>query len=134
MERRENVTARSVTTVLSALHTQVTREETMADISDGDWIAPGEDPLPIESPQTGPAQAPGVGQEHGFCLYLGPRGQRCRRPAIQSGFCRLHQPGGFPRAVRDRKRILAAALALAAILWPYLHDVLAEILRWINTR
>ncbi len=73
-------------------------------------------------------------QEYGPCLYLGPKGQRCNRPATEGGYCGVHREGGIARAVRDPRRILAAAITLIVILWPYLHDALVEILRWINSR
>src|SRR5271157_6011556 len=30
--------------------------------------------------------------DQGPCLYFGPQGQRCSRPAIANGFCARHKP------------------------------------------
>jgi hypothetical protein len=40
----------------------------------------------------------------------------------------------MPQAIRNPARVLAAAIAIVALLWPYIHDVLREIIRWMQTR
>jgi hypothetical protein len=71
--------------------------------------------------------------EYGPCLYLGPKGQRCSRSALEGGYCATHRQGGPAAAARDPRRVLAAALTLLVILWPYVHDIISEILKWINS-
>src|SRR5271155_4700638 len=34
----------------------------------------------------------------GPCLYFGPQGQRCARPALEGGFCAQHGPGTTKKA------------------------------------
>jgi hypothetical protein len=65
------------------------------------------------------------------CLYLGPRGERCVRPAGESGFCDRHDPElARPAAGLLVKRLWAAVLALV-FLWPLLMDFLRILRRWI---
>ncbi|MGA2510243.1 MAG: hypothetical protein ABSG27_08415 [Candidatus Acidiferrales bacterium] len=90
----------------------------------------GESTYPLVG--TGPQPAGRV--DHGPCLYLGPVGQRCDKRALAGGFCAKHRPGGMPQAIRNPARVLAAAIAIVALLWPYIHDVLREIIRWMQTR
>jgi hypothetical protein len=73
-------------------------------------------------------------RDRGPCLYLGPAGQRCNRAALDGGFCASHRPGRrIASAIRDPARVLAATIAIVALLWPYLHDVVRELLQWINS-
>jgi len=69
----------------------------------------------------------------GPCLYLGPAGQRCTRPAQEGGFCAVHQPegpaGGKPGATPRRVGVIMAILAL---LWPILADIVREIIRLLR--
>ncbi|MFZ3330658.1 MAG: hypothetical protein WA197_08510 [Candidatus Acidiferrales bacterium] len=73
--------------------------------------------------------------DQGPCLYLGPKGQRCRNPAVSGGFCLRHQPGelGGPKvAARGVSRVVAAGIGILAAMWPVIADVLRELLRWIH--
>jgi len=38
--------------------------------------------------------------DQGPCLYFGPQGQRCDRPAIANGFCARHLPAHLDQAAR----------------------------------
>ena len=65
------------------------------------------------------------------CLYIGPAGQRCDRPAGESGFCSKHhiaQPG---EEVSNRVRAKRAAvvIGLLAALWPVIADLIREFIR-----
>jgi len=67
------------------------------------------------------------------CLYLGPAGQRCNRPATDSGFCSRHQredtaPG--PTLVPSRR--VAVLMVIVALLWPILADLVRELIRLIR--
>jgi hypothetical protein len=76
---------------------------------------------------------PSSSADQGPCLYLGPRGQRCARRATKGGFCALHQPDApVARIARPSKKLAASILAIIAVIWPYLADVLREVLRWIH--
>lgn len=68
----------------------------------------------------------------GPCLYLGPRGQRCALPAVEGGFCSKHRPGAKEAGSPVAKRIVGAVAAVLGILWPYITDLVREILRWIH--
>ena len=68
----------------------------------------------------------------GPCLYLGPRGERCSRPALEGGYCARH--GGNPAAgspARSYTRVLAATLALIMLVWPYVSDLVRDLFRWL---
>jgi hypothetical protein len=73
-------------------------------------------------------------RQSGPCLYLGPAGERCSRPALAGAFCAKHQPGGRMEALKNPARILAAALGIVALIWPYVNDLVREILRWTHER
>ena len=76
---------------------------------------------------------PSSSADQGPCLYLGPRGQRCARRATKGGFCALHQPDApVARIAKPSKKLAASILAIIAVIWPYLADVLREVLRWIH--
>ena len=75
-----------------------------------------------------PGESESRGQ--GPCLYLGPAGQRCNRPALAGGFCARHGSGGPRDAIKNPARILAAALGVVALLWPYVSDLVREIIHW----
>lgn len=65
----------------------------------------------------------------GPCLYLGPAGQRCSRPAQEGGFCAVHQPegaAGAKPAVSPRR--VAVIMAILALLWPILADIVRELI------
>lgn len=87
---------------------------------------------------------PNAGQkrsDQGPCLYFGPQGQRCSRPAIANGFCARHTPeqaeqsaslgAALPSAGR-KPRIVAlglAALVFFDYFWPIISEVVREIIR-----
>jgi hypothetical protein len=76
---------------------------------------------------------PSNAADQGPCLYLGPRGQRCGRRATRAGFCAIHQPDAEGRRIAlPSKKLLASLLAIVAVIWPYLADILREVLRWIH--
>ena len=74
------------------------------------------------------------GADQGPCLYFGPRGQRCDRRATNSGFCAIHQPDGAAASgiPKPSKKFIASLLAIAAVVWPYLADIVREVIRWIH--
>jgi hypothetical protein len=77
--------------------------------------------------------APSSLADQGPCLYLGPRGQRCGRRATKAGFCAIHQPGGALAGIsKPSKKLAASLLAIVAVIWPYLADILREVIRWIH--
>jgi hypothetical protein len=89
--------------------------------------------------------------DQGPCLYFGPQGQRCNRPALANGFCANHTPAqlgqpsqpGIPAPVSELftgapspaakpfARLIAVG-AIFAALWPEIADLLREIIRWIH--
>jgi|SRR5580704_2464829 hypothetical protein len=88
-----------------------------------------------------PAGPGSPGADQGPCLYFGPRGQRCGRRALTGGFCAMHQPGGAPGGMpggtntgtsRPSKKFIASVLAIVAVIWPYLADIVREVIRWIH--
>ena len=76
----------------------------------------------------------GEPQARGPCLYFGPSGERCSRPALAGGVRAQHGPGGRMEALKNPARILAAALGIVALIWPYVNDLVREILRWTHER
>jgi hypothetical protein len=77
------------------------------------------------------------GADQGPCLYFGPRGQRCSRRALAGGFCAIHKPGGAPSGAtgatsKPSKKFIASLLAIVAVIWPYLADIVREVIRWIH--
>lgn len=73
------------------------------------------------------------GADQGPCLYLGPRGQRCGRRATRGGFCAVHQPGASVGGIaKPSKKLAASVLAIIAVIWPYLADIVREVIRWIH--
>jgi hypothetical protein len=107
---------------------------------EGGWgsdLEPGADvePAAAASPGSGTmgVRIPQQLNDQGPCLYLGPAGQRCERPALAGGFCARHMPGAkIIKRVSAPSRILAAIAAILGILWPYLADVVREIMRLIH--
>jgi hypothetical protein len=73
--------------------------------------------------------------DQGPCLYLGPGGQRCDRRAVRDGFCSRHLPGATvgKTSTTPSKKVIAALIAISGILWPYLEDIVREVLRWIHS-
>ena len=74
-----------------------------------------------------------AGGNQGPCLYLGPGGERCARPALPGGFCARHQPGGMLQPGKPRAKLVAAVLGILGLLWPLLGDIVREVIRWIHT-
>ena len=102
--------------------------------SEAAWAGKQASAEPSESLSTedDPAESKPSGQ--GPCLYLGPAGQRCDRPALAGGFCVRHRPGARREVLKNPARILAAALGIAALVWPYVNDLVREIIRWTHSR
>jgi hypothetical protein len=73
-------------------------------------------------------EAPAGGR--GTCLYLGPQGQRCWRPAGPSGFCARHVPPGPGAAPQPGPwlRRLVALLVAAGLLGPLLVELVRSLL------
>lgn len=92
------------------------------------------DYLPVSGISASPTSAnPATAKNWGPCLYLGSSGQRCARPALESGFCAVHSPGSGAVITPNRRRVLAAVAAILGILWPYVDDVVREIIRWMHS-
>jgi hypothetical protein len=85
-------------------------------------------------PTAPPVGMPAKGADQGPCLYFGPRGQRCDRRATNAGFCAVHQPNGVTASgiPKPSKKFIASLLAIAAVVWPYLADIVKEVIRWIH--
>src|ERR1700693_1754314 len=84
-----------------------------------------------------PAAMVSKGADQGPCLYFGPRGQRCTRRALTGGFCAIRQPAGAPGGTpastsKPSKKFVASVLAIVAVIWPYLADIVREVIRWIH--
>ena|SRR5690348_9178169 len=71
---------------------------------------------------------------NGPCLYLGPGGERCSRSALAGGYCAQHGDPTFRVLGRNYARVLAATIALVLIVWPYVSDLVRELLRWLASR
>jgi|GEM_PF-2357393 len=115
----------------------------------GEWTftPPEVDPIGQVEPAQFPSEAPGsqsasslfpAGQSANrpLCLYFGPAGERCYRPALDNGFCPRHQPNASPTAPRDesraRKKKAAATVGIIAALWPLVEELLRQIFRLIR--
>lgn len=84
-------------------------------------------PAEVRTPET-------QSRTHGVCLYLGPRGERCSRPAAESGFCSKHQQNGPPTTEANPPQVgrrLMTGFALLAIVLPIFLDVLRALARWL---
>jgi hypothetical protein len=93
---------------------------------------PGTDEMPEDSATV---SAPASGKRsYGACLYFGPAGERCDRPAGESGFCRKHVGNIEGKPSAKPGKIIAAVMAILALLWPVLGDVVQFIVRWIRHR
>src|ERR1700684_3339674 len=84
-----------------------------------------------------PAGPQSNGADQGPCLYFGPRRPRCSRRALAGGFCAFHQPGGArggaPGATsKPSNKFVASVLAIIAVIWTYLADIVREVIRWIH--
>jgi hypothetical protein len=96
------------------------------------WAATsGEEPTDLQtlSPPTGDS-----GVDQGPCLYLGPSGQRCDRRAFPGGYCASHRPRtiSLPK-IAFSKRTLAAIAAAVGVLWPFIADLVREIVKWMHS-
>jgi hypothetical protein len=90
------------------------------------------DPGPV---QTIAVKASTEEADEGPCLYLGPAGQRCYRPALKGGFCAAHQPGATARAkIGKKSKVVAAIAGIGGALWPYIYDFVRELIRILHPR
>jgi Family of unknown function (DUF5763) len=75
----------------------------------------------------------GQSTSRSVCLYFGPGGERCYRPALDNGFCTRHQPNasptGPPDEARARRKKTAATIGILAALWPLIEELLRQIFR-----
>lgn len=71
-----------------------------------------------------------------LCLYFGPGGERCCRPALDNGFCTRHQPSRSPTRLPDESRArtkkAAATVGILAALWPLIEELLRQIFRLVR--
>jgi hypothetical protein len=69
----------------------------------------------------------------GPCLYLGPAGERCSRPALEGGYCAKHHSDPDLRGPgRSYTRVLVATAALVIIIWPYIADLVRDVMSWLS--
>jgi hypothetical protein len=70
---------------------------------------------------------------YGPCLYLGPAGERCARAALQGGYCARHHIDPEMRSDdrRNYTRVIVASIALVIVIWPYISDLLRDLVRWL---
>lgn len=69
------------------------------------------------------------------CLYIGPAGQRCDRPARADGFCSKHQQNASDSNEVPSSTIAKRALAVIGViaaLWPLIVDLVRELLRLLR--
>jgi hypothetical protein len=91
------------------------------------------DPTPVSVFPTDPGPIGMAKADLGPCLYLGPAGQRCEERAFEGGFCAKHQQGATPPIVASSKAVAASA-GIIGLLWPYLTDLVREIIRLIHSQ
>jgi hypothetical protein len=89
---------------------------------------------PTANDQPGGLQTPASQAASGpLCLYLGPAGERCYRPALADGFCSRHQLNPTATAPRDearaRRKKAAATVGIVAALWPLIEELIRQIFR-----
>jgi hypothetical protein len=83
--------------------------------------------------ELGEPPEPAADVSHGPCLYLGPSGERCSKPALAGDYCTRHHPDPEKRwPSRSYKRVLLASIALVAILWPYFQDAVQLLARVVR--
>jgi hypothetical protein len=88
--------------------------------------------VPPEFQSTEVPVGPARSDSQGPCLYFGPKGERCSRPALEGGYCAVHQANGAASlSARSYSRVLAASLALILIVWPYISDLVRDLLHWL---
>jgi hypothetical protein len=100
--------------------------------------AANEEGDPNARPEALRGSAPPVGPEPALrtpCLYIGPAGQRCNRPARASGFCSRHRlnpsdSGEVSNATIVKRTV--AAIGVIAALWPLIVDLVRELLRLLR--
>jgi len=90
---------------------------------------PGETDLPAPSLGTAPNR-----DSLGPCLYLGPAGQRCDGHSVDGMYCVEHPSGEIARRIAHPRRVVAATVTIVALLWPYLDELLHELIRWKHSR
>jgi hypothetical protein len=95
--------------------------------------AESDDSIPIEGFPTHPAASVAAKADLGPCLYLGPAGQRCGERAFEGGYCAKHQPGATP-PITDGAKVVAASIGIIGLLWPYLADLVREIIRLLHSQ
>ncbi|HXQ25901.1 MAG TPA: hypothetical protein VN822_05800 [Candidatus Acidoferrales bacterium] len=72
--------------------------------------------------------------DHGPCLYLGDAGERCNRRALEGGFCLRHRQGGIAEGLVTPSRALGATITILVLIWPYVADLVREIIHWMARR
>src|SRR5215469_5673372 len=92
------------------------------------WPGSGDEGKDLATPTMPQSES----RRHGNCLYFGLAGERCDRPAAESGFCREHSGNREEADPRKPGRILAAVMAILALLWPVIGDVVQFIMRWLS--
>jgi hypothetical protein len=100
---------------------------------DETWAPPGgDDTTELQTVPTAPGDRE---QEQGPCLYLGPGGQRCDRRALTGGYCASHRPGApkLPKVASSKGKLFAVIAAALSALWPFLADLVREVVRWIHS-
>jgi hypothetical protein len=71
------------------------------------------------------------GEDHGPCLFLGDAGERCGRRALEGGFCARHRPGEVTEGLVTPSRVVAASITILVLVWPYVADLVREIIHWM---
>jgi hypothetical protein len=94
-----------------------------------DWADLNASPEEFDITATVPSQSQGP------CLYFGPQGQRCARPALEGGFCAQHAQGitKKPGSHRGLPQIVGAGIGILAAMWPIIFDVVRSIIRWMHS-
>ena len=103
-----------------------------------------------EEPAGRTPRVPGRAEaSYGTCLYFGPRGERCSREALASGFCAQHAPKLLSPTAPTRSspaiskedfearqkrfvRVVVAILGFAAVLWPIIADAIRALLAFLK--
>jgi hypothetical protein len=79
-----------------------------------------------------PVNPADTGNSSRSCLYLGPGGERCVRPAEDDGFCKLHGPEQDSARGKRVARGAVAVLGVLIALWPFVVDVIRAIIRLLR--
>jgi hypothetical protein len=104
--------------------------------SDPQKAGPHDDSADLNAPpEEFDATATAAPESQGPCLYFGPQGQRCARPALEGGFCAQHVPGTTkkPGGHRGLPQIVGAGIGILAAMWPIIFDVVRSIIRWLHS-